>query len=449
MNQHVAILPPLTSLVGHDAGRVAPEVRWGAGITGVFVAATVIAACVVPLDAAVVAPGTVRVAGERQTIASSVEGSIATLAVSEGQHVKPGQMLVQLSTEDLLAPERELASHVIGLQAEIAKLEAKQVGASQVAAPAAFAGYRGDDRLLADKALASEQTQLGASVRALAAQQAVLRQRIAKINEQARGSTARRAALDRQRALLGQELTGIEELAARGYASKNRVLQMRRSDADLQGTTAALSADRAQLEAGAGEARLQIEQARATDIDEAGQRLRQARNELAQLLPQWTAARQRLHRTRIVAGYAGSIVDLRVHSPGGFVRPGEPLFDLVPDDRSLTVEARVGVGDANAVEVGKPARLRLAAWHGRNAPTLEGRVSAISADSLTDERTGQAYYRMAVRIPAPGHDRPDNGHWQIRPGNAATVTVTTRQRSALAYWLEPLWQSMQGSLHED
>ncbi len=46
-------------------------------------------------------------------------------------------------------------------------------------------------------------------------------------------------------------------------------------------------------------------------------------------------------RTDIKAPEDGTVTDLRVHTPGGVINPGEALLDLVPKSDRLVVEARV------------------------------------------------------------------------------------------------------------
>jgi HlyD family secretion protein len=427
------------------------ELRLGGAIVAAFLAVGVIWASIAPLDAAVTASGVVKVSGERQKVQTIDDGVISALDVSEGSQVKAGQLLLELSTDDARSNERSLAARVIGLQAEIARLQAQQAGAAAIAPPVEFSRYAGDDRQLADRAMTLEAGQFHARQSALAAQQAVLDQRIVQVGDQIKGTQVRHQAINQQRALLGQELQSLESLAAQGYAPKNRVLEMQRSAADLDGSAGELNSESARLAGSAGETRMQILQTRSQEMDETATRLRDAQTELHTLMPQWTAAKQQVARTQVRAPVSGTVVGLAVHTVGGVAAHGQTLMEIVPQDRDLTIEAKVPVTDANQLYSGQDARLRIAAVHGRNVPVLKGEVTRVSADSFTDERTGQSFYTMNVSVPASELARLSGVEGRagvLRPGNPVQVMVTTRSRSALEYWLEPLTQTFAGALHQ-
>src|SRR3546814_1436773 len=66
-------------------------------------------------------------------------------------------------------------------------------------------------------------------------------------------------------------------------------------------------------------------------------------------------------------------------------------MELIPQDDRLVVEARVDPSDVDVVHSGLPAQVKLTAFNQRYAPALDGRVKWVSADRLTDQRTGQPY----------------------------------------------------------
>jgi len=427
------------------------EIRFGGGVIAAFLMIGVVWASIAPLDAAVTTSGVVKVTGERQKVQSLDDGVISSLGVTEGAHVKAGQLLLSLSTDDARSAERSLAARVIGLQAEIARLQAEQSGAASIALPADFGRYTDDDKQLADHAMALETAQLRARRAALSAQQAVLRQRIAQVGDQIGGARVHRQAVEQQRSLLQTELDNLQGLAAKGYASKNRVLEMQRSAADLDGSAGELASESARLTGSAGETRMQILQLQSQELDQNTTRLRDAQTELRTLAPQWTQARMQLARTQVRAPVSGTVVGLAVHTVGGVAMHGQTLMEIVPQDRDLTIEAKVPVTDVNQLYAGQKARLRIAAVHGRNVPVLQGMVTRVSADSFTDEHTGQSFYTMNVSVSAAEMARLVAAEGQagtLRPGNPVQVMVTTRSRSALGYWLEPLTQTFSGALHQ-
>jgi HlyD family type I secretion membrane fusion protein len=427
------------------------EIVAGASVIGAFVLVAAAWAALMPLDAAVVAPGVVKVVGERQKVQSIGEGVISAIRVAEGEHVAAGQSLVEFAAPEIIASERSLASRVIGLRAEIAGLEAEQRGFGAIVAPPEFALYRGADAVLAQDTLAMETARLARRREVASAARSVLSRRVGQVHDQIAGTAAQRAALRQQQILLDQEVGSIRELAAKGYASRNRLLETERSAAELAGNSGTAAAEMARLQSSAGEARLQIieqdserEQANVT-------RMRDARAELASLAPQWDAARTQVERMQLRAPVSGSVVALSVHTVGGVAERGQTLLEIVPDERALTVEAEIPAADGNEVAVGKSALLRVPGLHGRNVPQLHGVITTVAADAQTDERSGRSYYTIKVRVQPAELSRLAQAVGRtnvLRPGNPIQVVIGTRARSALQYWLDPLTQTMGSALRE-
>ena len=121
-------------------------------------------------------------------------------------------------------------------------------------------------------------------------------------------------------------------------------------------------------------------------------------------------------------------------SVGGVINRGEKLLDVVPEEDSLVVEAQIAVEDI--VEV-RPNHLT--AYKQRIAPVVRGEVIQISADRITDNRTGNAYYVVLIRVDEKELSLiPDA---KLYPGMPATVMIPTIERTAFDYVLGPLTMS--------
>jgi HlyD family secretion protein len=95
--------------------------------------------------------------------------------------------------------------------------------------------------------------------------------------------------------------------------------------------------------------------------------------------------------------------------------------------------------------------VRLSGLKDRSAVPLIGKLTRVSADAFTDEKTGMTYFtgevvvdrdKLAVLQSAQGQTV------QLRAGLPADVMVRLRPRSALTYLLEPLTDQFWGSLRE-
>ena len=129
----------LTSAVHSEAGNPNREIRMGAIIAAAFFVVFLGWAALVPLDAGVHAGGTIAVAGNRQTVQHKDGGVVNAIHVREGQHVRAGDVLIELSAPELKAAERALTSDYLTLLAQRARLLAERTGQRDFAPPAEFA----------------------------------------------------------------------------------------------------------------------------------------------------------------------------------------------------------------------------------------------------------------------------------------------------------------------
>jgi HlyD family type I secretion membrane fusion protein len=129
------------------------------------------------------------------------------------------------------------------------------------------------------------------------------------------------------------------------------------------------------------------------------------------------------------------------------VKPGEPILEIVPRDDRLVIESQVQPHDIDGVRAGLPAEVRLLAYKQRRTPTLRGTVIYVSADALTNERTGQPYYAARIEIPPEELARLGNGA-ELYPGMPAEALIATGERTALQYLLDPVRDSFWRAFRE-
>src|SRR6202012_4241308 len=135
--------------------------------------------------------------------------------------------------------------------------------------------------------------------------------------------------------------------------------------------------------------------------NEIAQSLREAQNQIFQLLERLLVAKDQLSRTEVRAPEDGVITELRIHTPGGVIGAGAPLMDLVPRQDRLIVTARVRPEDIDVVRPGLEAEVNLLPYNQRRVAPLHGTVMRVSADRLLDKRTDQPYYATKIRVQDP------------------------------------------------
>ena len=423
----------------------------GAGVAIAFFGVFLGWAALAPLDAAATFSGAVTVSGHRQTVQSRDGGVISSLHVHDGDHVKAGQALISLAAADAIANERSLSSRIIHRQAEVARLHAEQRGESTPGTPAEFAAYTGDDLTDAKAAISAERAELRAQMEANSTRRAVLRSRITQTSQELDGFHRQAESNRLQQQLNDQELAGLRDLAAQGYAPQTRVRAIERSGAELSGNAGAQQAEMAKLATAMGETRMQIAEGDSERAQLVAQDLRTAEADLQVLIPQWRAAKEQLARMEIRAPSDGVVVGLAVNTVGGVITSGQRLLDVAPDRAGLVVEAEAAPKDAAALKVGQVAEMRFASVSGRAAPKVAGRITRVSADSFVNEKTGRAFYITEVsadRADLQALEAASPGVDEMKPGQPVQVMIPLRKRTMLQYLFEPLGQTIWRSMRQ-
>lgn len=160
-----------------------------------------------------------------------------------------------------------------------------------------------------------------------------------------------------------------------------------------------------------------------------------------------SALEDRLSRIVIRAPEAGMVIDMSVHTIGGIVRPATPLLDIVPSVSDLVIEAQVAPVDIDRIAIGKRADIRFGAFNSATTPVIEGEVSSVSADRMTNEKTGTAYYLARVRVTEAG--ARTLGERKLLPGMPADVLIITGQRTLLQYLMQPARNALSQSMIEE
>lgn len=407
-------------------------------------------ASVARLDAAASGQGQVAVLGNRQTVQHREGGVVSNLAVRDGQHVRAGQVLIELAGEDVRQQERSLAGTVIGLRAQKARLEA-ELARRPIAWPAEFAQASPADQELIRAAQALQLRQMSIRRSLMAATRNVISQQEAQVSEQSQGLSAQSVSAEAQRKSLQAQLDSMRTIADKGFVSQNTIRALERSVQQIDGTRADYASRVAAAKQQIGAYRGSYYETERKVSEDAASLLRDTDLQLSDQTPRLLAAQDQLRRLEIRAPVAGTVVGLQVFTRGGVVQAGAALMDIVPDNASLVVRASFNPQDIDGVRDGVEAQVKFMSIHERDLPILLGVVRTVSADTLNDKVTGHPFFSADIEIPRSEIAKlravrgADTG---VRVGVPVQVTVPLRKRTALEYIFEPLTEAFSHSLHE-
>jgi HlyD family secretion protein len=98
------------------------------------------------------------------------------------------------------------------------------------------------------------------------------------------------------------------------------------------------------------------------------------------------------------------------------------------------------------VHSGQTALLRMSAFNQRTTPEILGTVTRVSADTTTDQRTGQTYYTLRIAMPA--EEVAKLGDVKIVPGMPVEAFVQTGDRTMISYLVKPLHDQLMRMFRE-
>ena len=399
-------------------------------------------AAIAPLDSGAYAPGEVAVTGNRQAVQHREGGTVTALHVAEGDRVRQGDILAELSTGELVAAERGMAGQVYALMAQRARLIAERDRLTSIPAPPEFAGLSAENQALADEALRLQRLQYGARSAGRSTEVGVLRQRIGQLEERIGGVRRQIESNIEQRRLIGEELEGLRALAAQGYAPQTRVRALERDAAGLDGQLGSLRAEVAATEQQIGETRLQMLRVNTGMNEEVSDQLRAIEIQLNESEPRLASLRDQIERSRIRSPSTGQVVGLAVFTEGGVIQAGQLLMEIVPEEASQVIVARINPADIDNVRVGLETEVKFPGLRERDPPIIHGQVTRLSPDTFTDEVTGVSHYRAEISVPPAEMERLGASAREIRPGFPVEVVVLLRKRTALSYLTEPLTRNL-------
>jgi membrane fusion protein, type I secretion system len=394
-----------------------------------------------PLTSAAMAPGIVKASSHVKTVQHFDGGIISEILVRDGDHVTENQLLMRLQGTEFSADYDALDQRMIDLETQEARLIAQRDRAASITLPKRIAARSADPKVVA--AFAGQQRIFADQAATLAKQTDVWRSRIEQYRRQIAAAEQQNQTLSRQIDLLSVELKDAASLLAKGFERKSRVLEIERREAGLRGDLAGNIGCIAALKEQIGEAELQIEGLVSTQAKE----LRHVQSQRAEVEEALRKAASRVARSEIRAPQDGTVLNLRAFAPGQVVAPGGALLDIVPSKDELVIEARVQPLDIDVVHRGLRASVRFVAFRQRTTPTLDGEVTRVSADSFTDDRSGQSFFTATVRVPESELKRLPQV--KLYSGMPAEIAIITGNRTLLDYLIQPFTDSFAHALNED
>lgn len=370
-----------------------PRATWALYLLCVVVTAAITWSAVAKVDEITRSDGRIVPDGREQIIASLDAGILRELKVREGQEVQAGQELAYLDPTRVEAQQAEGQAKLLSLRAAAARLEAEANGRTTVRWPAD---------------VDPKARYVQAEAESFEARKRLLDEAVGAIN--------------RSLGMISKELKLAQDMSRSGLMSDVEVMRLNRQVNEIQ-------------------------QQRAERLSryrqEASQELVRVQSEMAQLDEQMVVRQDALTRTVLKSPVHGVIKSVKAGTIGGVVGSGAPILEISPIGPKVLVEARIKPRDIGFIRLGQTAEVKLAGYDFNTYGGLEGKVTYISPDAVTEgDKTGEGHYRVVVtaernNLKYKGEKLP------VIPGMTSSVEIKTGERSVLSYLLRPVMKSQE------
>lgn len=396
------------------------------------------------LESAAIAPGSVVVASGRRVIQHFEGGIVKEIFVKEGTLVKKSALLVILENTHAKAASQINQNELWQLLGAKARISAELNGVNTLT----FSEELSHANLPAtDEIMRLQQDLLIANLRTYNSSVDIYKQRIEQLNEEINGKQAEVKANIEQLQYINKELNDVETLAKKKLVKMSRLFGLKREAAGLTGKQGEINAKIAELKQKIGETNLHIialaEKQRKDLLDEQ----RETHKKLSEILERQKTSTDVLTRTEIRSPIAGTVMNLKIHTIGGVIKPGEPIMDIVPVHEALIIEARISPLDIDVVHEGLTAKVVLSGLSQRNMPKLLGKVTSVSADSITEPATNKTYFSVQVEVSAK--ELKKLGSQSLYPGMPAEVMIITKTATPWDYFTTPILKSFDHAFREN
>jgi HlyD family secretion protein len=396
------------------------------------------------LSGALIAQGQVVVDSNVKKVQHPTGGIVGELRVRDGDRVKQGDVVVRLDETVTRANLAIVNKGLDELYARRARLEGERDGLSEIKFPPDLLARANEPDVAA--ILQGERRLFELRSSARNGQKAQLKQRVEQLGEEIRGLKAQRESKEKEIKLIIREKEGVHDLWKQKLVPLTKLTQIERDETRLEGEAGQLIAQTAQVGGKISETELQIIQIDRDLSSEVAKETREIDGKIGEFVERKVTAEDQLKRIEIRAPQDGTVFQSNVHTVGGVITAGDAMMLVVPDADSLTVEAKVNPQDIDQVREGLPALLRFSAFNQRTTPEIYGKVSRISADASTDQRTGQTYY--TVRIALPADEVAKLGEVRIVPGMPVETFIQTGDRTMISYLTKPLHDNLMRMFRE-
>lgn len=398
-----------------------------------------------PLSGAVIADGRVKIESSRKTVQHLEGGIVKEILVREGDHVATSQPLIRLENTVTSANLNILQDQLDGLLAKQARLQAEATIADSIDFPQELLERKNQKN---KQIVRAEQALFTSKRKTLNDQIGLTQNQIEEGKRAVAGFRAEINAIELGIEYAGEELAATEKLTRKKMLEKTHLWNIQRIMQEKKERLGAENAELARERKMILELQLRIINLRNEYSKGADDELKETKKAIYEVEERLKPAKDALKRQTISAPISGQVIDLKVTTVAGVIRPSDPLMDIVPTVVQVVMAVKVKTKDVDNVYLGQPAEVQLSAYNQQTTPMLRGEVIYVSGDALVDDKQSppERYYLAHIRVDQEAL-RDLNGV-TLAPGMPVVGFLKTRSKTFFEYVLSPLIEQVRRSFQE-
>ncbi|MCL1041501.1 MULTISPECIES: HlyD family type I secretion periplasmic adaptor subunit [Shewanella] len=377
------------------------------------------------------AKGQVVPLGHRQVIQSQTGGTLASIAVAEGDLVQKGDLIANFVATDSQALKEELQSKQANLELKI-----ERYNAFLEEREADFNAYQ-----LGFPTLVTQH--INALARMNQEKQAI----IALSESDVAKSEAELSSIEQEIPPLKDQIRSVEQtlqmmnsVKEQQAVSKLRMMESQQKLDSYIRELKVLEGRRSVLQRNIDNQEKQLAQKQASLFNEVGEKRADAQAELLGIIARLKSSDSLVQQNRVTSPVDGIIQSIPNNSAGSVIQPGGTVAVIVPTTPTALLEAKLSPRDIGFVTVGQKARIKIDAFDYSRYGAIDGQVKKISPSTDADEKGG-VFYKVQIAIDKPYFgDQPDK--LALIPGMTGEADIVTGDKTVFQYLWKPVFTNV-------
>mgnify|MGYP001425131702 CR=1 FL=1 len=171
-------------------------------------------------------------------------------------------------------------------------------------------------------------------------------------------------------------------------------------------------------------------------------------SEYDELIERENKFKDSLNRTIVKAPEEGIIKQRFVDTIGGVIKPGSPVFEIVPVNDKLIISSKLDVDEIGYIKKNQEVMVKLIGKNNTLYEGIIGKVVTISPDAIYSDNLSQdPFYEIRIET-KNNYFKGKNDKYFMYPGTQVLALINIGDRTISEYLLEPIFSRFEIALTE-